>query len=166
MAATRTVQERAILMTLTATGCRLGELIAMHTGDLTPDGLWLIHGKGMRERWVSLGRAGTVLRVYLNGQQGPVWTATEKHTPGRYIGQPLASRAIWEKLRHLGERAGVEHCHPHRFRVTFANRFMEAGGDLDALRSVMGHADIAMTAHYARWSATERGLTMQRRLAG
>ena len=49
----------------------------------------------------------------------------------------------------LGERAGVSHCHPHRFRHTAARLFIRNGGDAFALQRLLGHSDMATTRIYA-----------------
>jgi site-specific recombinase XerD len=70
---------------------------------------------------------------------------------------------VRDMLRALGRRAGVAPVGSHRLRISFANAFLQAGGDLGALQVLMGHSTISMTAHYAGWTAAARALDQQRR---
>jgi integrase/recombinase XerD len=54
-------------------------------------------------------------------------------------------------LRRLGQRAGVKHVHPHRFRHTFATFYLRNGGNLLALKELLGHSDMEMVTRYAHF---------------
>lgn len=73
----------------------------------------------------------------------------------------LRDTGLYEIVSAIGRRAGVPDVHPHRFRVSFANRWLDEGGDLVALQGQMGHAQIEMTAHYSRYNSAKRGLEIQ-----
>lgn len=46
------------------------------------------------------------------------------------------------------KRTGIEHCHPHTFRRTFALWSLRAGMDVYALQVIMGHSDLSMLRKY------------------
>lgn len=157
------LRDRVLLIVLLATGARRGEVAAMQTSDIDwgRQEIRIRRGKGGKERRAGLSVAVmSELRSYVGGRTGPVWLTRD--------GSPMAGRQLRQQLADIGKRAGVSNVHPHRFRTTFANRMMAINGDLAALQTLMGHAQIEMTAHYAAYSQAERALALQRQhsLAG
>ena len=63
-------------------------------------------------------------------------------------GERLTQNGLLQILHRLGERAGVEHCHPHTFRRTFAKLSLKAGMDVYTLAELMGHADLTLLQQY------------------
>lgn len=124
-------------------------------------GVILVEGKGRRQRYVAPGpTALAALRCYLGGRTGPVWLGV-----GRNGGRPISPDGMYQALRRIGARAGVEKVYAHKFRTTWANLFMEATGDLDAAQVLLGHAKVQTTIHYASWSRAERALAVAQRVS-
>ena len=153
------LRNRVLLSVLLSTGIRGQELSAMQVRDIDwGSGLVGIQGKGLRRRDVVLGgEVLSALRRYTEGRVGPVWLSA--------VGTPLTRREIYNIIRRLAGVAGVPNASTHRCRVTYACRFLEQSGDLQALQLILGHADIAMTAHYAAYTARQRALALQRQMA-
>jgi site-specific recombinase XerD len=115
--------------------------------------LHIRHGKGDKARYVFLGdRTRTALWKYLNDRPGakqaePLFaTRSKTHITRRNLGH---------LLNHLAERAGVEHCHPHRFRHTMAINFLRNGGNTLELQKVLGHESLEMVRRYARLAESD-----------
>ncbi|WP_089280219.1 site-specific integrase [Antarctobacter heliothermus] len=61
--------------------------------------------------------------------------------------RPFTSfQAFW---KNACRRAGVEDVRIHDLRHTFASWWAQRGGNMDALREMLGHADLRMVARYA-----------------
>lgn len=153
------LRDRAIILTLADTGVRIGELLKLRAQDINwSDGTVRIAGKGKKERWVAVGADTLAALKQAAGttRAGVIW-----HTQR---GTELTAQQCRKNLCAVAVRAGVARTFPHRFRSTFANEFLEAGGDLGALQAVMGHSDIAMTSFYAGYTRAKRGLDQMRSL--
>jgi len=64
-------------------------------------------------------------------------------------GQPMRPRALNELLAALSRRAGLERViHPHQLRHGFAANIAAAGGTLDEIRELLGHAFLTSSQVY------------------
>jgi site-specific recombinase XerD len=66
---------------------------------------------------------------------------------------PLTPMTVGLILRRLGWRAGLARSNAHMIRHSFASHLYENGADLTTIQTLLGHARIETTAHYARVSA-------------
>ena len=66
--------------------------------------------------------------------------------------RPMNKAALRLQIVHLGQKAGVSKCHPHRFRHTFGADMVRGGISLPALMHLMGHASIQTTMLYVQLS--------------
>jgi integrase len=65
---------------------------------------------------------------------------------GRRMNNATANQAISRTLQRLENRGcPVDHFSCHAFRNTFATRFIEQGGNPQTLKTLLGHASLAMT---------------------
>lgn len=152
-------RDLAMFMLLVSTGIRIGEVVAVKIQDIDWKRLLLlVQGKGGKERWVPITkRTAQALEAVAGARKaGPLFVTLE--------GTPMNRERARKRLVAIGERAGVVHVYPHRWRITFANEFLEAGGDMGALQSIMGHANIEQTNHYAGHSRAQRGIEQARKL--
>jgi site-specific recombinase XerD len=151
-------RDRAIICTLLDTGIRATELVydpkrpvRERTGllienvHLDPEDSYIkVFGKGRKEREVGLGPTSRkAIRSYLRFRR-PVGE-------GRLFlfltrsGDPLTLSGLEQLMVRLSEKAGVEDCHPHKFRHTFAVNYLMAGGDIYTLSRLLGHTTVEMT---------------------
>lgn len=124
-----------------------------------PKGRVLIHGKRNKRRWVTPGKSAMTCLAQLVGNRkdgGSVWVSRQ--------GGTLTGARIYDAVQRIAARAGVVDAHPHRFRVTFAVKFLRQYGNIEALRQVLGHDDIRTTEVYATYDYAQRALVLQDRL--
>jgi integrase/recombinase XerC len=139
------LRDKAIVLCLLDSGLRISEFAGMNVGDVDKDGLVRVHGKGMKSRYVRLGAsARKAMLHYLAKRRAKQEEALWLGRQGR-----LTVNGLYYALRRLGKRAGV-HCHPHRFRRTFAIWALRRGMDVYHLRAILGHADLTMALRYLR----------------
>ena len=151
-AAARTERDRALVAVLLNTGVRIGELCRLRAGDVELGRLHIM-GKGGRPRWVGINAsAERLLRQYM---------ISGEHSGTRDTVFRIGRHAAYWALRRLADSSGVPGTHPHRFRDTFAVRFLENGGGVDDLQILMGHANISMTLRYVQWGREQRAIQGQ-----
>src|SRR5207249_2517500 len=150
-------RDRAMFMMLLDSGLRAFELCRLTVEDVEVDrGVILVKGKGRKERRVRLGvNALRCLDRYLRhrrvvGADTPVFVSQS--------GEPLTVSGLAQALKRAARRAGIRGAHLHKFRHTFAVRFLELGGHPDDLRELLGHESYAMVRHYTRDRAQDRAL--------
>lgn len=140
-----TERDRAILEVLLSTGCRVSEICGMNMDDIDLGAQEVkVLGKGNKERTVYLDDVSTFhLRRYMikRHSDGPELFVSRKY--GR-----LSVDGIERMIRKLGERAGVEDTHPHRFRRTRATALIRHGMSVQETAKILGHADINTTMEY------------------
>ena len=143
-------RDRAILLFLADTGCRVGGLLGLKPADVDLDrGRAVVYEKGDRTRVVPFTRfTGQMLRAWLAVR--PLQATTlfcglsdqKRATPLTYAG-------VYQILLRLKRKAGVQgRVNPHSFRHGFAREYLINGGDLATLAQLMGHTNITVTASY------------------
>jgi len=139
------IRNKAIIYLLLDCGLRLSELSNLQRGDYDSRSSTLtVNGKGSKVRLVRLGRhCREAFERHLIQSDGSVWGI---HREG-----------VKALIYRLGRKAGVK-AYPHKFRHSFSSRFLDAGGTIDELAYLLGHADLATTMIYARAGQRDRAL--------
>lgn len=149
LAVCRTSRDTAIVLCLLDTGCRSSEFLALNIGDVEV-GNGTVHvrqGKGRKDRVTFLGaKARKALIKHLMERKSthpsdPLWLNNN-------TGERLGRDGLGLLLNRLGRTAGVEHCHPHTFRRTFALWSLRSGMNVYALQQIMGHSDLTVLRRY------------------
>ena len=77
----------------------------------------------------------------------------------------LQKSGIQQMLKRRGKRAGVSNVHPHRFRHTFADDWLEGGGNESDLMEIAGWNSWSMVRRYGRAAANRRAQQAHARLS-
>lgn len=144
------LRNTALILLLLDTGLRAQELCDLNIADanLKTGTIIVQAGKGGKFRYVFIGdKTAVAVRRYLlrRGKQLPDDAPLFASLRG---GQRLTAPGLLVICRRIGAAAKVPHCHPHRFRHTFATWALAAGMDLDSVRRILGHATFAVTQRY------------------
>jgi site-specific recombinase XerD len=140
-------RDRAIIFLLLDTGIRATELCNLQLKDLNRvTGYIRVIGKGKKERLLPVSEE-TIKAIdeYL--------TVRESVTPSSPLfalkcGKPLERCKLRKILSELGDKCGVSHVFPHRFRHTFAIQFLRNGGNIYSLQKILGHSTLDMVKRY------------------
>ena len=146
------LRDRAIVCFLQATGCRIGEMVRLNKLDVDLTNLECkVLGKGNKERIVFLNPvAGMVLQKYLDSR-------TDDY-PALFIGkrsERLTDQAVRRMLNKLGEKANVDHVHPHKFRRTTATSLIRHGMPVQEVAAILGHDKLDTTMQYVVLDKTD-----------
>jgi integrase/recombinase XerD len=180
------MRDHAMLMLMFDTGCRQGGLLSMTDSsiDWTRKRL-ILHEKGGKNRHVPIGQPTIdAVKQYLHHRPRPCetcrgWLIREergwKHRrsqgghpakPGPYSGpfwltwryKQMGSSSLDSMVAKLGDYAGIENVHPHRFRHTFAVMFYEQTRDIMGLMVRLGHTRVEVTQRYLRDLGVDYGI--------
>ncbi|MBG84553.1 MAG: tyrosine recombinase [Phycisphaerae bacterium] len=147
-------RDRAMLELMYAAGLRASEVGAVRFHEYKETlGVVLVHGKGNRERLVPV---GVPAREAIQQYVGDLYPELTRFGDGRddkrlllsNTGRPLERVAVWQIVRRLAKRAGMDNIHPHMLRHSFATHLLAGGADLRVVQELLGHADIATTQIY------------------
>lgn len=142
-------QERdlALLEFLYSTGVRVSELTALNRQDIDFYGKnVVVYGKGSKERETYLTASSCLhLKAYLDSR-------TDKNealfVSMKAPHERLTVAGVEKILRRLGNKAGVEKVHPHRFRRTMATNVLKKGMPLEEVKELLGHTKLDTTMIY------------------
>lgn len=138
-------RDKAIIMFLLATGCRISEVCSINVDDLDFHNLeCTVLGKGNKERTVYFDDVtAMIVQDYLKTRSDSL--------DALFVGKGghrLLPGGVRTMLNHLAEKAGVEHVHPHRFRRTLATNLINRGMSVQEVAKILGHENINTTMTY------------------
>src|SRR3954452_2723461 len=121
-------RDEVILRLLLDTGVRVSELCGLKLDDVDLDReVAYVMGKGSRPRAVPFGaKTGQAIDRYLRIRALHAHSTSPKLLLG--LRGAMTVDGVREVLEVRSRQAGVEGVHPHRFRHTFAHRWLAGGG--------------------------------------
>ena len=158
------LRDVALLLSLRASGMRLGEALGLHRGDLDHRGKSaIVTGKGRKQRIVYFDDAAwKAIQEYLQARQDGAHARSLAHLPlfarhDRRAGDrilPLTCQRVEQIFANLAERSQIDpKPTPHWFRHWFATQVLDRTQDLAALQDMLGHESPVTTRIYAKVSA-------------
>jgi len=138
-------RNRAIIFVLLDTGIRAGELCGLKFKDMSGLKITVI-GKGDKERTLPISEATMgAIEKYIRHERG-------SHSKDDFVfvninKSPMQVDHLTHTIENLGARLDID-AHPHKFRHTFAINFLRNGGNIYALKAMLGHATLTIVLRY------------------
>lgn len=148
------VRDRAILTFFYSSGIRLSELVNLRFADLNLDTQVVkVTGKRNKDRLIPFPvEMSQVLKVYIQMRNalfpdaGNILFLTSK-------GDPVYSKLIYRVVnKHLSLVTTIDKKSPHILRHSYATHLLNRGADLNAIKELLGHANLAATQVYTHTS--------------
>ena len=148
------IRDKAMLELLYATGIRVYELIGLKLQDVNLSVGFLICRDGEKERMIPFGKkVNQYLKTYLDQarpelikENESVWLFTN------CSGRQMSRQGFWKIVKYYGDKAGIQvDITPHTLRHSFAAHLISSGADIQAVQTMLGHADLATTLAYQNY---------------
>jgi site-specific recombinase XerD len=150
----RGLRDRAILAVLLGCGLRRSEVAALTFQHVQQrDGRWCIVDLVGKHGRVRTAPMPTWVKVAVDTWTGPA-SVVAGHVfrpvsrAGSITGERLGGKVVWQMLRHYAEAVGVPGIAPHDLRRTCAKLCRAAGGELEQIQLLLGHASVQTTERY------------------
>lgn len=149
-------QAKAIMETLAGTGIRFNELQFV-TVEAVKAGVMTVINKGSI-RDIPLQPVRKILQAYCTDHaisNGIIFKTR--------FGNPISNSQLSRELKRIAGQARVnkKRIHPHSFRHLFSIHYLDAGGEITELKSILGHQSLDTTSIYTRLTAKQLGQKMQ-----
>jgi integrase/recombinase XerC len=138
-------RDKLIIELFYVTGVRLSELINIKIFDINfSNSLIKVLGKRNKERLIPLS-----INI-VNELQ----TFVKKHNLNNYLFTNLGGTKVYTKLvyrvvkKYIGKISSVNKKSPHILRHTFATHMLNNGADINAIKELLGHANLSATQVY------------------
>lgn len=140
-----------IVMTALNTGMRLGEILPLtwtqvHIDSVIEPYIELSETKNNRKRFIPLNDDMVGLMKGLKNDSRHVFLGTR--------GEPLKS--VKMPFETALKRAGIKDFRFHDLRHTFASHYVMNGGDLLALKEILGHSSLKMVERYSHLASAHK----------
>ena len=157
----RGLRDTLIMSLLFDTAIRLDELILLKAGDIYQNKemtFFLIHGKGNKERTVSLdNKTADLLKVYMRRYHNELVPENPLiYTVIKGCKKPMSHRNVQKLIKKYAEKAAGENpelqstVHPHLLRRSRATNLYQNGVPIEIVSRFLGHSSLETTKkHYA-----------------
>jgi site-specific recombinase XerD len=151
------IRDAAIIELLLQTGIRLSELARLTLDDIDlpkrvsrdpkDTGTLFVHGKGRKERTISLNyKACKALKAWLKVRPN---VDLNSLFVSKFL-EPMSPRAYEYIVKKYLKEAGIKGASVHTLRHTFATHHVAKGTSLRTVQEALGHADLKTTSVYVQ----------------
>lgn len=144
------IRDKLIITLLYGTGIRLAELLLLKDSDIdTKMCLIKVLGKRKKERIIPYPTSiNSLLDAYFNIRNTEIGFKTERLLVTEN-GKPVYEKLIYRVVNNnLAKVTLLEKKSPHVLRHTYATHLLNKGADLNAVKELLGHVNLAATQIY------------------
>lgn len=144
-------RDRLIVEMLYQTGMRVSELVEIRNDDVDLTGKQLkVHGKRNKERIIPINEGLVdLIKEYKVLRDNQFRRFSEDHLLVTNKGKKLYAKSVYRVVRnYLAIVTTLEQKSPHVLRHSFATHMLNHGADLNAIKELLGHANLSATQIY------------------
>ena len=148
------MRDKAVVSLFYGTGIRLSELVGIRFSDLNlNEKVVKVNGKRNKERLVPFPlEISTTLRGYIE-RRNELFPHSENYLFLTGSGEPVYNKLIYRIVkRQLSLVTTIDKKSPHILRHSYATHLLNRGADLNAIKELLGHANLAATQVYTHTS--------------
>ena len=145
------IRDRLIIEMFYATGMRLSELVNLKTADVNLFSCTLkVLGKRNKERILPFySELKDLILDYQNAIKKEIGEINHEYFFVTDKGTQIYQKMVYRLVTHyLGEVTTLTKKSPHVLRHTFATHMLNKGADLNAIKELLGHANLSATQIY------------------
>jgi integrase/recombinase XerC len=148
------LRDKLILSLLYGTGIRLSELMHLKDADIfTTEFLIKVLGKRNKERIIPYPRSLNLLIEQYKAERTQLFGSPVECLLLTSKGKPIYEKLIYRVVcKNLAMVTTIEQKSPHVLRHTFATHLLNRGADLNAVKELLGHANLSATQIYTHTS--------------
>ncbi|MDA7746832.1 tyrosine recombinase XerC [Psychromonas sp.] len=144
------VRDHCMMELMYSSGLRLSELVGINLQDIKlSEKEIMITGKGSKQRLLPITKTAietikTWLKVrsdFAEPNENALFLSKQKRR--------ISARSVQMRMEKWGLQQSLpSHVNPHKLRHSFATHMLESSGNLRAVQTLLGHADLATTQIY------------------
>ncbi len=143
-------RDKLIVALLYGTGIRLAELLDLQISNINREECLIkVRGKRNRERFIPYPRPlNTIIEDYLRIRE-EIFAGSSGYLVLTDKGEKAYPKLVYRVVkRNLDKVTTLEKKSPHVLRHTYATHLLNRGADLNAVKELLGHANLAATQIY------------------
>jgi len=144
------IRDQCMMELMYSSGLRLSELVGINLQDIKLSAKEImVTGKGSKQRLLPItDRAVATIKIWLKirpefciKDEKALFVSKQKNR--------ISARNVQARMEKWGLKQALPgHINPHKLRHSFATHMLESSGNLRAVQTLLGHADLATTQVY------------------